>query len=216
MDKKGSKLFNSGFKYFFIALLCWTVIGFVLLLLEKDKSIYRAINDLHTPLQDKIFPLLTYLGTFPFIAICLLGFYLSPRFRTFKFTLFVLVCNLAPFLILRIFKNIINRPRPLNYFNNAEWINKVTGQPENFNLSFPSGHSEGIFALCCFLALFLPKKWAIFGFPLFLVGLSVAYSRMYLSQHFYEDIFAGSLIGGYGVLFCYLMMKDKIAKVVNK
>lgn len=203
MNNKTSKIFNLSRNYFLIFLIIWTIVGSVLLFWEKDKSIYIYINGLHNPLGDQFFLLITYLGTFPFIAIVLLLLIFLSKFRKWNFIFLMVICNLFPFLIVQVLKNLFNHPRPLRYFDNANWIHKVAGQTQHFSLSFPSGHSEGIFALCCFLALLLPKRLSLLGIPLFLIALLVAFSRVYLSQHFYEDIFIGSLIGAYGALFAY-------------
>lgn len=204
MKNKLETIFNSKVNYFFILLLLWTVVGFVLLLTENNKSIYIYINNLHTPFLDQFFALITYLGTFPLIAIVLLCLFILPKYRTWKFTLFIIICNVFPFLIIQVLKNLFSHPRPLRFFENADWINKVAGQPELYSLSFPSGHSEGAFALCCFLSLILSKRYSLLGIPLFLIALLVAFSRVYLSQHFYDDIYVGSLAGSFGVLIAYV------------
>lgn len=203
MNNNKNKIFNFRKHYFFIFLLIWTIVGLIVFFAEKDKSIYLYINGLHTRFGDRVFPLITYLGTFPFIAIVCLSLFLIPKFRKWNFFILMAICNLFPLIIVQILKSLFNHPRPLRYFDNASWIHKVAGQPEHFSLGFPSGHSEGIFTLCCFLALLLPKRLSLLGIPLFLIGLLVAFSRVYLSQHFYEDVFVGSLVGAYGVLIAY-------------
>lgn len=79
--------------------------------------------------------------------------------------------------------------------------------PDTFELqqrvanSFPSGHATAAFSMFIMLTIFSKdKKWGyIFGFS----AVLVAYSRVYLSQHFFEDILVGSLIGTFVSLLIY-------------
>ncbi len=58
--------------------------------------------------------------------------------------------------------------------------------------SFPSGHTISAFALYGLLAYLLSNKWQI---PLLSIAVLVGISRMYLGQHFLEDVLAGAIIG---------------------
>lgn len=192
----------SGAVYFLCLLLVWMVAGGIILALEKERGVYRAINEQHTSLLDAVLPYVTHMGEATFIIPVLFLLFLFKRFRTGRFALALVLCNITPFLVVQAIKGIVNAPRPLLYFNNATWINRVAGQPENYNYSFPSGHSEGAFGLFCFLSLLLPRRYAPFGILFFCIALSIGYSRMYLSQHFYADVYAGSLLGS----FCCMLM----------
>jgi membrane-associated phospholipid phosphatase len=46
----------------------------------------------------------------------------------------------------------------------------------------------------------------------FLCALLVAYSRIYLSQHFLIDVLAGSLIGTGTAYFVFKLLNDKLEK----
>ena len=59
--------------------------------------------------------------------------------------------------------------------------------------SFPSGHSTSAFSVFLLLTILSSKKsW---GYFLLLLAVATAYSRVYLAQHFVEDVYAGSLLG---------------------
>jgi membrane-associated phospholipid phosphatase len=184
-----------GAKYFILLFLVWLIAGGFFLWQEQERSIYLAINKMHTPFMDMIFPYVTHIGEGTIIITGLLLLLLIPRLRSWKFGLALIVCNISPFLITQAIKGLINAPRPLKYFEEASWINRVAGQPLNYDYSFPSGHSEGSFAFLCFLSLLLPKKFYWVGIILFIAALSVAFSRIYLSQHFFADVYVGSTIG---------------------
>jgi membrane-associated phospholipid phosphatase len=162
-------------------------------------------------------PYITHLGTGAVIIFLSLLLLLKKRFRNPPFLLLMAVVYTVPFLLTQLLKNTYLEPRPLKYFNHAEWIHLVPGQQMNYHLSFPSGHSEGVFAWLCFMSLLLPKKYAFLGFFFFLLALTVMYSRIYLSQHFFADVYAGSIIGGLGAFFCFLIMRCFfLRRAINK
>jgi membrane-associated phospholipid phosphatase len=59
--------------------------------------------------------------------------------------------------------------------------------------SFPSGHSITGFSLALLICFWIKNK--AFALPCFFLGLSIAYSRMYLFEHFLWDCYTGSIIG---------------------
>lgn len=205
---------DSGFHYFGILFIIWVIVGGFFLLWEKNREIYLWINKNNNALGDFIFPNLSALGTFLGVVICLVVLLISSRkFRNIRFLLVFIICNLIPFIVVQVLKNIFNAPRPLNYFESADWIHRIAGQPENYHLSFPSGHSAGVFALCCFSALLVPKRWSGIGILLFFLALSTAYSRIYLSQHFFADVYAGSIIGVICVYFVFKYLENTRLKI---
>jgi membrane-associated phospholipid phosphatase len=79
--------------------------------------------------------------------------------------------------------------------------------------SFPSGHTSAAFALFACMALISPRKWA----PLWITAAwAVAYSRIYLSQHFLEDILLGSIIGVVSSCAVFMLMNHYLNKTNNK
>lgn len=60
--------------------------------------------------------------------------------------------------------------------------------------SFPSGHAGAIFALISIYQYMHRPSWFGIVFS-HLFAWVVAYSRMYLCQHFYTDVYVGALIG---------------------
>ena len=59
--------------------------------------------------------------------------------------------------------------------------------------SFPSGHSTCAFSMCFVAAVLIGRPWAAAVLAI-LAGL-LAFSRVYLSQHFVEDVLCGAIIG---------------------
>jgi membrane-associated phospholipid phosphatase len=86
------------------------------------------------------------------------------------------------------------RLRPMGIFENKGLsIHLVDGVTIHVANSFPSGHTISAFSLALVLALYLKNKY--WGGILCFCAILVAYSRMYLFQHFCVDIFVGSMLG---------------------
>lgn len=93
-------------------------------------------------------------------------------------------------------------------------VHVVEGVEMNHYLSFPSGHSTAAFTLFFSLALInLNKKLGVLYFVLAFIA---AYSRIYLSQHFPEDILAGSLIGVSTTLLVFAFLAPKMGKWADR
>ena len=83
-------------------------------------------------------------------------------------------------------------------------IQGVEGAPLLKQFSFPSGHTATAFSLFIMPIFFYTKKYS----TLLLVALAVAVgiSRMYLSQHFLEDVLAGANIGCIITILVYICL----------
>ena len=74
-------------------------------------------------------------------------------------------------------------------------LNFVEGiEPYRAATSFPSGHSMAGFALFTFLCLSTPRKSGL-QVVFAVLAICVAVSRVYLVQHFLQDIVVGGMIG---------------------
>jgi membrane-associated phospholipid phosphatase len=89
-----------------------------------------------------------------------------------------------------IIKFIAGRARPTLYFSDKlygfdffhfeyEWI------------SFPSGHAVTAFSVAIVLTILYPR-WRV---PFLFAGILIAFSRIFLTQHYISDVIAGSLLG---------------------
>ncbi len=83
--------------------------------------------------------------------------------------------------------------RPSVFFEGKANLHFVTGlQILKYN-SFPSGHTSGAFGLLSMLAFLINnKRWSI---AFFFLALLIGISRVYLLQHFFRDVYAGSFVG---------------------
>jgi membrane-associated phospholipid phosphatase len=97
-------------------------------------------------------------------------------------------------LLTQISKQVIypDEPRPLQAIADQSLVHYVSGVTVHSINSFPSGHTATAFTFILVLALFSQTiKWLILGF---VAAILVAYSRIYLGQHFPLDVGAGMLV----------------------
>lgn len=186
-------------KGFYLPYLLFVVVAsFIVVLIPKVDS-FLWLNQFHSPLADFIFPYATHLGDGKLalgvlLVLCLVNY----RLALTAFYCFLLVLVLTQLGKLVLFEDVL---RPAGHFREiGQQIRLVEGVELHFNNSFPSGHSASAFSLFSFLAIaFRKKRWGMF---LFLVALVAAYSRIYLAQHFFNDVYVGSIIG----VLCTLLM----------
>ena len=150
------------------------------------EKIYSLQHNLNSELFNKIMIFFTILGDngMIWIAVALILF-LNRKYR--KIGLFsiisLIICALAVNVIL---KPLIHRPRPFSKLADIVLLIKA---PKDF--SFPSGHTAASFVMVYIFFRHIKK----FFVPVFITGILIAFSRMYLSVHFPSDIIAGIIIG---------------------
>src|ERR1700743_805814 len=187
---KGLKDIWNDTKYFFIPYAILLLIClFIKLSFTKDE-IYFAVNSRHTTWQDSLAPYVTDLGN-GWTTVVISAIFLLFSFRK----AFLLASSYAlTSLAAQGLKFLFDAPRPKLYF--AKQLDKiyfVRGTDQLSYHSFPSGHTVTAFSTAMVLLYFLKnKKW---GALLFVIAACVGYSRMYLSQHFFEDVTIGSIFG---------------------
>lgn len=168
---------------------------------------HLLLNGYHTGALDTFFRYVTWFGEeFPVIVgVAFLIWNLNSVWNR-RNGLFILLAQGLTCLITQALKFAFAHPRPATYFDSvgAELPETVPGVHLRTAMnSFPSGHTSAAFALFVCMALITPRKWA----PLWIMtAWAVAYSRIYLSQHFLEDILLGSIIGVLSACAVYMIM----------
>lgn len=189
--------------YLMALLLC-----VVILLTASKYDIHKTINGINTSFLDQFFCVITEFGAFSLIATITV----ITLFFRFRLSLTILASSLFAVVFTQLGKRVIwpDSPRPKVLFEGLDSFHVVEGvHLHNFH-SFPSGHTSGAFALFAVLALYAKTPWQKL---LFLVAaFSVAYSRMYLSQHFLVDVTAGSFIGVVSALLAFWWMNASAYK----
>ena len=153
-------------------------------------DIYFAVNRLNFPLADSLAPYITDLGD-GWTAIALSAIFL---FFSYRKALILASSYAITSISAQIIKHLYDAPRPRLYFGQQlQHAHFVKGIEILSQHSFPSGHTTTAFSLAVLFSYWSKNKgWA----PVFLLlAIMVGYSRMYLSEHFFEDVLAGSIIG---------------------
>ena len=207
MKSTACKLFLSLYVLFALGLLCA-----VLCTEQADLHVALTLDYLlglnagWVAFQDLFFKYITELGGFiPFVIIAGLLFYKVGD------ALFVLGAEvLTGFLVFPI-KHLVSAPRPSLFFSTYfpdVVLHHVDGVTWHQLYSFPSGHTATVFSLMLGLTLIFQKKtWLSVCF--FVLAVLTAYSRIYLSQHFAEDVLLGSFIGVVMTLVAYWLYQRK-------
>lgn len=188
------------------------ILGSLLLVLPKGE-LHLILCQVHTQFLDSIIPIVTdFVDWLPYLLVFILLFY-RAGWATF------LASNLLlSTIIVQPIKHMVNAPRPLTWFaENMPNINLplVDGVQMNLWLSFPSGHTTTFFVVFFTLSIILCTENVIgkniLSFICFLCAVFGAYTRIYLSQHFALDVFAGILTAILSTLLLYyfLVLKTK-------
>lgn len=177
--------------YFKSYLFCF--IGALLLLLYFSYGdVVLLINGSKVGLLDGIMPWLTYLGDGLFFALVALGL-LIYRWRL---GLFFAIAGVVQAGVTALLKRVVfgNVPRPTKYFEElGVKLELIPGVDHASYFSFPSGHTMTVFmmtSLLCFTIV--PRRYHISLLCLAMLG---GITRIYLLQHFLQDVVAGSLVG---------------------
>ncbi len=177
-------------RYFYVPFFLWVLTGGILLSLYSKDQLFLGVNGAHCFLADILVTGSTYLGDGIAFGVMLVVLLIMRKWR-----LFLVGAGSLLFitLVVQSIKHYVNDPRPILYFQDPSILHIVPWIDVHSGLSFPSGHTSTAFGMFCFLALILHnKKW---GLLLCVLALSTAHSRLYLSQHFFADVYFGSIIG---------------------
>lgn len=177
-------------RYFFVPFILWAIAGGALLSFYTKDQLFLGVNGAHCSLADILVTASTYLGDGIAFGVMLLALLIMRRWRLFLTgagsLLFIT-------LVVQSIKHYVNDPRPIAYFTDTDLLHIVPWINVHSGLSFPSGHTSTAFGMFCFMALIWNNKKM--GLLLFVLALSTAHSRLYLSQHFFADVYFGSIIG---------------------
>lgn len=207
-------------RFFFIPyLLLLGSCGIVLLLVSKA-DIHLYINKFHSEFFDYFFRYLTNLGDGIFLPVLLVIILYTATFRD---GIFLVAVFLIAGLVVQILKRTVfsDLVRPVKYFGESAHLHLVKGVEQLCCNSFPSGHSATAFGFYLCIAIVSKNNWV--KLAMLVLASLVAFSRVYLSQHFLIDIFTGSFIGTITAIACYFWIYslkgnwlDMNIKVLNR
>lgn len=195
-------------RYFFISYVVLAIFAVFILITYSKEAGFILMNPWHHRPFDYFFMVLTFLGDGLFvIAIALILFFLKKRILS----LMIISSYALSGIIAQALKYFFEEARPAVYLEKTNYpyfIDEVT--LHNLH-SFPSGHTASVFALAAALAFAMRNK--NYSILFLLMATLVGYSRIYLGQHFMDDVLAGSVIGVVSAIVCELFLEKKIRKI---
>ena len=192
----GSRLFISAFTIYLL-------LSFICCSLYSKTSCFIHLNVVHTATLDTFFTWYTTLGD-GFVALVLfIVFMLSRRYLQ---GVHIMAAYLSSGIIAQIIKRSTHMPRPKAFLQPEQYNHFIEGVTCGGWTSFPSGHTTTAFAVATILALYTRNKWKSLLY--LLLAISVGYSRIYLGQHFPEDVLAGSIIGVFFAGWIYVVIPE--------
>ena len=197
---------NRGFRLYLFLCAVFFVCGAFVLLLIKRGDIVLLINRYSRLEWDPIVEVFTNVGLGSYMAVVatLLAFYKLRH----------AAAGLLNLLIIGIFTNVLKEmfkgvfTRPLHYFMYDDLSRFIYTADINYYSSFPSGHSMTIFGMLAFFA-FIADKRAV-SVLLFVLAVLVSFSRMYLLQHFFVDVYTGAFLGIFSVLITIWLTENRL------
>ena len=200
-------LFKQNRLFFLVFLFFFFIAVFILVNYSKADGFY-LLNTWHAPFLTYIFIYSTYLSDgFFCILIGLLLFILKKR----TLGVMVIVTYALSGIIAQVLKYFIIEARPAVLLRDSTYRYFIDDVTLHNLHAFPSGHTASAFALAATLSFAARNKNISF---LFLVGaILVGYSRVYLAQHFMNDVLAGAVIGIISSIVCQLFLSGPITQV---
>lgn len=186
----------SQFPFFFLPFF---VVGLLFRAFTEKGTLVLWFTEHRTPLLDDVFYGLTLLGDgWSLVLVCIAAVLIR-----YKYALLLLSIGLGQLLMTWLLKRQLfgNVPRPRRFFADVDPCWFVEGVKAHSNYAFPSGHTITAFGLCFFCALMFDRKPVTIGCVL--LAVLIGLSRIYLFQHFLDDVLAGSLVGIFVTAFLF-------------
>lgn len=192
-----------GSRLFIAAFTIYLLIAFIYCSLYSKATCFINLNAVHTTSLNAFFTWYTMLGD-GCVAIVLFVALLCCR--RYLQGVHVIVAFLLSGMAAQIIKRLTHMPRPRAFLQPEQYNRFVEGVMHGGWTSFPSGHTATAFAVATILALYARNKWISLLY--LLLAISVGYSRIYLGQHFLEDVLAGSIVGVFFAGWTFVLIPE--------
>lgn len=175
--------------FYLLVLAFWSALFLVVFCFPKGApSLY--INRFHNTPCDYLFYAITFLGDGLFAALLLIATFV---FVNRKKALVMMATFLSVVLVTQTLKNVVfpDALRPQTFFQHVSGVYYIPWMEIHGFNSFPSGHTAQAFCLALCVLFYTSRRYLV---PLFTLAVLTGFSRIYLMQHFPEDVLAGSVV----------------------
>jgi membrane-associated phospholipid phosphatase len=189
---------------YFILLL--TTVAILSLIAKGDAVLF--LNKWHSSGLDSVMVFITKLGELWGFALVFIALAFHASWR--QMLAFVLTCILMLAIIFCLKHYVFPEFLRPSIVLEKEHLHFIEGLYVNKKFSFPSGHTTAAFTFYLYLALGL--KRGIVKVTLLFVAVLIGFSRIYLAQHFLQDVVLGSVIGMLLASLGYFVLSEKWLK----
>jgi membrane-associated phospholipid phosphatase len=189
---------------FLLPYAVFLLLGAVLIFINSKADTHLLFNTFHNFFFDKFFAYMTYMGEGVVVTLVFIML-LAIKYR---YALILAGANIISALITQVLKHTLfdDVVRPKKFFEGIHDLYLVPGIDNHEYFSFPSGHTTSAFSLYFALALIVEKR--SYKLLFFILALLIGFSRIYLSQHFFEDVYAGSIVGATTAFFVFYFVQQ--------
>ena len=177
-------------RHFFIGYFLFLIASIVFLALHSKVDGFILLNSYHSQPLDLFFMIYTNVGDGLYsIGLFLLLLWFRKPLPGWEIVFAFLLAG----LMVQVLKNIFPMPRPQTLLEHTSYPYFIHGFTHVGNASFPSGHTATAFGTVTILSIFAKNK--NISLLYLLAAILVGYSRIYLGEHFLQDVLTGALIG---------------------
>jgi len=195
--------------YFFYATFIFWALAITWVCLADKLLIHKTLTFFQTDFLDVFFQVITFMGDGVFIVlISIVLLFLNTRIALLQIISYA--CSGIISLLLK-YSFFPESNRPYYFLKDDPTFHKIANFTYHISNSFPSGHTTSIFALMTIFALVYQQSKLV-SIAFFLCAILVAFSRIYLSQHFLIDVVAGSFIGLASAYGIFRVLSHKLVK----
>lgn len=185
------KFFQTHFLFLY-PFFAFVAVGGVLLYLWTKDVLLLAVNSRYNPASDVFFKYYTHIGDgLLWVVVAVLLILLVSKYKGLVFLLVYAFSSLPTQIVKLYLFQPSYRPRSF-FWLDYHRLHFVDGVEILVSNSFPSGHTSTAFGMFLTLSHFVQNKTLSLVF--FVMAFMVGYSRMYLAQHFFADVYVGSII----------------------